>query len=67
MIESRNCISQSVDEGALVAILTLYSSIVDLKLYWAFKLLFIKIVNLIWWMTKRILPDNIFITYILMH
>ena len=42
MMESRSCISQLVDKGALVAILTSYISIVDLKVYWAFKLSYIK-------------------------
>ena len=65
MMESRSCISQLVDKGALVAILTLYTSIVDLKLYWAFRLSYIKKVILFWWMIKRVLPENIFTTYLL--
>ena len=46
MMTSTNCISQFVGKYALVAVLTLYTSIVDLKLYWASGLLSIKIVNL---------------------
>ena len=55
MMESTSCISQFMGKYALVAILTLYTSIVDLKLYRTFGLLSIKIVNLFWWTIKRIL------------
>ena len=65
MMESRSYVSQFVDKGALVAIVTLYTSIVDLKLSWAFRQSYIKKVILFWWMIKRVLSENIFTTYLL--
>ena len=58
-MESRCCISQFVDTDALVAILIVHTLIIDLKLFWDFRLLFIKIVNLFWRITIRVLPYNI--------